>query len=150
MKATVSASEVRLGVDRAAVAAGTGVGSGAGIDDGPGDADGSAAGCRARKRATIPAIAEQTAPTHRAPVRPSSSMRMRPAARVPMIAPMVFAAYSRPNDWLRCAFVLRWRVRVGSVAPIRMVAGARARSAIARRMTARTCGAPSKATAISP
>ncbi len=77
-------------------------------------------------------------------------MRTRPAASVPMIAPMVLAAYNRPNDWLRCAFVVRCRVRVGSVAPIRIVAGASASRAIARRITARTCGAPSNATAISP
>ena len=67
-----------------------------------------------------------------------------------MIAPIVFAAYSRPNDWLRCAFELRWRVSVGSVAPMRIVAGASARSARPRRMSARSCGASSSATAISP
>ena len=67
-----------------------------------------------------------------------------------MIAPIVFAAYSRPNAWLSCASELRCRVSVGSVAPMSTVAGARASSANPSRMSASTCGEPSSATAISP
>ena len=40
----------------------------------------------------IPATAEHPAPTHSAPDRPSSSIRTNPAAAVPTIAPIVFAA----------------------------------------------------------
>ena len=69
-----------------------------------------------------PANAEQIAPTRRAPSSPSTSIRTSPAPNVPTIAPIVFAAYNRPNDSLRCASALRWRVSVGSVAPISTVA----------------------------
>ena len=40
----------------------------------------------------MPAIAEHPAPTHSAPDRPNSSISTNPAAIVPMIAPIVFAA----------------------------------------------------------
>ena len=57
----------------------------------------------------------------------------------------MFAAYSRPNDSLRCASALRWRVSVGSVAPIRTVAGARARSARPSRSSGEDAAAPPRA-----
>ena len=56
-----------------------------------------AAGVAARQRSASPAASEHAAPTARAPVSPSSSIRTNPASVVPMIAPIVFAAYSRPN-----------------------------------------------------
>ncbi len=46
-----------------------------------------ARGSRASQSADSPAISENAAPTRSAPDSPSSSMRMRPAASVPRIAP---------------------------------------------------------------
>ena len=71
-------------------------------------------------------------------------MRMNPASPAPTIAPIVFAAYNRPNDALSSsAWSLRWRVRVGSVAPMRIVAGPRASSASTNRTSASASGAVS-------
>ena len=46
----------------------------------------------ASTRATTPAIAEHAAPMYSVRVRPTSSISTRPAASVPRIAPIVFAA----------------------------------------------------------
>ena len=82
-------------------------------------------------------MAEQAAPTSSVPVSPSSSIRTKPAAIVPTIAPDVLAAYSRPKELDRLAGSReRWRVRVGRVAPIRIVAGPRARSESPKRIRA--------------
>jgi hypothetical protein len=43
-------------------------------------------------------MAEHPAPMTSVPVSPTSSISTKPAAIVPAIAPMVFAAYSLPND----------------------------------------------------
>ena len=40
----------------------------------------------------MPAIPDKAAPTSSAPVKPTSSIRTSPAANVPRIAPIVFAA----------------------------------------------------------
>ncbi len=103
----------------------------------------SSAVSRLSRRATAPAVAEHAAPMTRVPVSPKSSMRTRPAANVPRIAPSVFAAYSRPNAADRWRSRLSWRVSVGSVAPISTVAGARASTASANRIRASTTGWPS-------
>jgi hypothetical protein len=67
-------------------------------------------------------------------------MSSSPAARVPTMAPTVFAAYRRPKARLSSVVRARWRVRLGNVAPMRIVAGARARTANTRRMTASSWG----------
>ena len=103
--------------------------------DGPrhGARDGRAAGVgsAAEPQGGDAGHAEQAAPTASAPDRPSSSIRTNPAIAVPRIAPIVFAAYSRLKAELNSAFRARYRVRVGRVAPIRTVAGARASNASA-------------------
>ena len=94
---------------------------------------------------TSPATTEQPAPTASAPDRPSSSMRTNPASVVPMIAPIVLAAYSRLKAPVSVTPRARYRVSVGSVAPIRIVAGARASTAIANRQDRQRAGRPSSA-----
>ncbi len=64
-------------------------------------------------------------------------MRISPAASVPTIAPIVFAAYRRPNDFVSEPPVVRWRIRLGNVAPMRIVAGASASTASSNRMSGR-------------
>ena len=71
-------------------------------------------------------------------------MRTKPAAIVPTIAPIVFAAYSFPKEPLSSeGSRLRYRVRVGSVAPMRTVAGPSATSASPKRTSASRLGLPS-------
>src|SRR5450759_1321520 len=61
---------------------------------GPATPDAPVPARRSSSSATTPAVAEHAAPARRAPVRPRTSMRTRPASSVPAIAPIVFAAYS--------------------------------------------------------
>ncbi len=100
MNATVRASAARPPMGRPEATASTdGIGAGIGSDRGTERRD--------RIRAVTPANAEQIAPIRRAPSSPSTSIRTSPAPNVPTIAPIVFAAYNRPNDSLRCASALR-------------------------------------------
>ena len=69
-------------------------------------------------------------------------MSAKPAANVPMTAPIVFAEYRRPNASLRASSRAKWRTSAGNVAPIITVAGASASTASARR-TITSIGVPS-------
>ena len=77
---------------------------------------------------------------------PNSSISAKPAIAVPTIAPIVLAAYSCWNALpMPACPVDRNRVSVGSVAPIRTVAGASARIASRNRTSARAIGVPDSA-----
>ena len=74
----------------------------------PASATGSVAeSARQPRCATSPATSEPTAPMASAPDSPTSSTRTSPARSVPMMAPTVLAAYSRPNDRLSDASLER-------------------------------------------
>ncbi len=98
---------------------------------------------RATTAAPAAAVRLQATATNVVASRPISSMSTSPLARVPSTAPMVLTLYRRPIQEPTSELVRTMcRVRTGSVAPIRIVAGARARKASAKRVNA-TSGADS-------